>query len=240
MQDLSSRIDRVQKADMVINREYEAFLRDVRLDSFAAVWQCPQGETVKKIKPRSVTRLSVANGQQTKSLYAKRHNREFIGPARLLGRFFRRKGLSQGLLEFDNICRFRESGIATVTPVAAGEKRTGLFRVESFVLTEDFSPYVSLESLLAKSPGFFQGRRGALRKRILLNEAAGLARKMHGSGFHHRDFNATHILLDYGSGAEVPRLALFDLQRVEKGAVFRFRWKIKGLARLNYSLPEAV
>ena len=63
---------------------------------------------------------------------------------------------------------------------------------------------------------------------------------MHQNGFNHRDFNATHILLHYDNGSDVPKIALFDLQRVEKRRFLRFRWKIKSIARLNYSLPDDI
>jgi heptose I phosphotransferase len=78
------------------------------------------------------------------------------------------------------------------------------------------------------------------RKKILLKKISALAKKMHQKGFNHRDFNATHILLDYSTGPYAPGIALFDLQRVEKNKFFHFRWKIKSLARLNYSLPGKI
>ena len=62
---------------------------------------------------------------------------------------------------------------------------------------------------------------------------------MHQGGFNNRDFNATHILLYYESGSDTPELALFDMQSFETNKI-RFRWKIKSLARLNYSLPDEI
>jgi hypothetical protein len=59
---------------------------------------------------------------------------------------------------------------------------------------------------------------------------------MHASGYHHRDLNATHILLHCAHDQKKPDLALFDLQRVEEKNIPSYRWMIKGLARLNYSL----
>ncbi len=240
MTDLSGPIRCIRKNGLIINKDYEAFLNRVQLDAFEPVWGYNSGETVKKIRPRSVVRLTLACNQKPRRFYLKRHNREFIGFRRLLALFFHRTGLSQGVLEYENICDFRKTGIPTVSPAIAGERRAGCFRVESFLMTEDFDPYVSLESLLEKTPDFFKGREGEIRKKCLITGVAALARKMHRSGFNHRDFNATHILLNYQSGSDIAELALFDLQRVEKNRWFRLRWKIKSLARLNYSLPAGV
>jgi len=84
------------------------------------------------------------------------------------------------------------------------------------------------------------GPEGEAKKRLMINEISILARRMHQNGFNHRDFNATHILLHYDIGADVPKIALFDLQRVERRKFFKFRWKIKSLARLNYTLPDDI
>jgi len=82
------------------------------------------------------------------------------------------------------------------------------------------------------------GPEGEYRKRILIKEIALFARRMHQSGFNHRDFNATHILLHYETGSDMPKIALFDLQRVDRKRFLRYRWMIKTLAELNYTMPE--
>jgi heptose I phosphotransferase len=125
-------------------------------------------------------------------------------------------------------------------PVVAGEKFFRHFWAKSFLVTEDYSPYLSLEALLRDQPQLFMGPAGQHRKRILLKEISRLARKMHQQGFNHLDFNATHILVHYENGLRPPKLALFDFQRVDKRIFLKFRWKIKSLARLNYSLPVEI
>ena len=163
---------------------------------------------------------------------------EFVGFWRLFSRFFPKWGLSQGRLEFENICDFRNCGLPTVVPIAAGKKFFRFFWAKSFLITEDFSPYVSLEALLEDQPDFFTGQEAKHNKKILINEISALARKMHQNGFNHRDFNATHILLHYDNRSDVPKIALFDLQRVDKKRFLKFRWKIKSIAGLSYSLPD--
>jgi heptose I phosphotransferase len=173
-------------------------------------------------------------------VYLKRHTVGKMGQRTRVRRQTGNRRLSPGPKEFDNICSFRKHGLATVVPIAAGEKRSSPDGIESFILTEDFSPYVQLEALQRDEPGFFMGEAGVSRKETLLTEIAQLAGRMHCAGFNHRDFNATHILLLYKSGSDTPRLALFDLERVEVGGRCRCRWPIKSIARLNYTLPEEI
>jgi heptose I phosphotransferase len=196
--------------------------------------------TIKQIKARSVIRIEARNHNEKRYFYLKRHNSEFVVFRRLLALLLPKWIVSQGRREFENIYDFRKHNLATVVPVAAGEKFVRLFWAESFLITEDFSPSISMEDLLRDQPEFLMGIEGAPRKRILLNDIALFARRMHQEGFNHRDFNATHILLQYDNGSDVPKIALFDLQRVDRRKFLRFRWMIKSLARLNYTLPDEI
>jgi hypothetical protein len=244
MKDFAAPIACIRRGHFCFNQNHEGFLTELGLDTFDGVWNYSGGHCVKELRDRSVYRLDLTFSAGRKTVYLKRHHRGFLGLWGLVPRFFRfsrflqSKGRSQGMLEFDNILEFRQKGLHTVVPIAAGERRMGFFQAESFLLTEDVHPYVSLESLLKTTPEFFQGAAGAGRKKKLIREIAALAGKMHAAGFNHQDFNATHVLLHYKNGAAVPELALFDMQRVEKNKIFRLRWKIKSLARLNYTLPS--
>jgi len=155
-----------------------------------------------------------------------------------IGHGFSARGLSPGMAEFQNICDFRKSGLPTVTPVAAGERRSGPFRFESFLVTEDFAPYVSLESLIRERPERFAGPEGMPWKRRLLSAIGRLAAAMHAQGFNHRDFNATHILIGPEDETGAVSLALFDFQRVDRRAWLRLKWRVKLLAELFFTLPE--
>ncbi len=240
MKDFNSSVDYIEKKHLIINRDYVEILEGLQFLSFESVWRFSDGEIIKKIKERSVIRLGSNPGDVKRSFYLKRHNLEFIGFSKLLPFFFSRRCVSQGRLEFENICSFRNHDLPTVVPVGMGERIFRFFWAESFLITENFSPFVSLEDLLRDNPQELKGPKGEIRKRILLNEIALLARKMHGRGFNHLDFNATHILLHYEKGSDIPKLALFDLQRVDKRTFLRFRWKIKSLARLIFSLPDSL
>ncbi len=240
MKDFSSSVDRVEANGLILNCDYQQLLKNFGFHSFKSVWQYRCGETIKKIKARSVVRIKARNHNKVRYLYLKRHNLEHVGIRRLLTLFFHKLVVSQGRREFENICDFRKHNFATLVPVAAGEKFIRFFWVESFLISEDFSPFISLEDLLRDEPEFLTGRGSETRKRILINEIALFLQRMHQEGFNDLDFNATHILLHYENGSDVPKIALFDLQRIDRSRFLNFRWMIKSLARLNYTLPYKI
>jgi heptose I phosphotransferase len=209
----------IEEKGMVINSDYHGLLRKAGLDSFEGVWQYKGGRRIKAIKERSVTRIEIDGI----ALYLKRHKRRFAGLKRR----------SDGRAEFENILAFKRNDLATLTPVAMGERFPHFFWVESFLITRDFSPFATLENLIKKPPDSLIDQ-----KKVLLREIAGFARRMHLAGFNHRDLNANHILLNYRNGSDVPEIATFDLQRVDKRKFLRFRWIIKCLAEINYTLPD--
>lgn len=64
---------------------------------------------------------------------------------------------------------------------------------------------------------------------------AALVRTLHAAGCVHRDLYASHVFLDEGSGRF--DLYLIDLARVFRPRWRRFRWRVKDLAQLHYSMP---
>ncbi len=250
MKNPSSKIDILKTNLVIFNREYHDILKASGLDSFEKIYAYHGGEVIKKIKDRSVIRIdlpkadnhenrtSESEKNQAKRFYLKKSNREYIGIRSVFKSFFPNWICAQGRLEFENIRAFRESDLATAAPVAAGQQFIRFLWAESFVITEDFFPFISLEDLLRQTPEFFEGADGIRRKRILIEKIGRLARKMHESGLNHRDFNATHILLRYDNQSDTPKLALFDLNRVNRRKFLRFRWIIKRLAELSYTLPD--
>ena len=240
MKDFSSQIECIKKDHLIFNKDYLKVLDDAHFDSFESVWKYQDGETIKKIKARSVIRFEIQTNSGKKYFYLKRHNTEFVGIKRILALFSPKPVLSEGKREFENICDFRKGGLGTVSPVAAGEKFVKFCWVQSFLITEDFSPFISLEYMLRDNPEFFMGKNAGGRKRNLIDRIGIFAKRMHEKGFNHRDFNATHILLYYKDKSDAPDIALFDLQRMDRSSVSRFRWIIKSLAELNYTLPDGI
>ena len=101
-------------------------------------------------------------------------------------------------------------------------------KLESFILMEEITPTISLETLCAnwkkKPPGF-------LEKCRFLETVAGIARVMHQHGINHRDFYLCHFLLDQST----KKLYLIDLHRAALRNLTPERWIIKDLAGLYFS-----
>lgn len=224
---------------MTVNRRFLATLAAAQLTSFDRIFHFKGGEVVKQIQSRSITRFCVCSDTGQCIFYLKRHvaNRPQLGE--LIESWVSGLGISPGIREFENIIAFKQNGIPTVIPVAAGERKVGRLRYESFLITESIDPFISLETIIRHFPQRLEGTEGKASKKILLAAIAALARKMHQSGFNHRDFNATHVLIGppEENGA---KLALFDLQRVDRKKWMRLHWMIKTMAELNYSLSEPV
>ena len=240
MKNFSSKIECIKKNHLIFNKEYLEVLDNMHFDSFESVWNCQAGKTIKRIKARSVIRFEIQITGRKRVFYLKHHNTKFVSLQRILALFTTKLISSEGKKEFENICDFRKNGLGTVTPVIFGERLVKFFWIQSFLITEDFSPFISLEYMLRDNPEFFTGEKGSDRKRNLINKIGMFARKMHKKGFNHRDFNATHILLHYKDKSDAPDIALFDLQRVDRSSALQFRWIIKSLAELNYTLPERI
>ncbi len=230
-----------EKSRLLINVEYGELLAGVGLVSFAAFFHYQGGEPVKRIPDRTVTRITLGQGE---SFFLKRHlletRRSWRQP--LLGRGAGDGELSEGAGEFGNYALFRQRGLATAVPVAMGEREVAGAGMESFLLTRDFAPLVSLETIIRQTPHLLAGPENRERRRHVLLAAADYARRMHQSGVNHLDFNATHILLDptiMGQGSR-PQAAVFDLQRVASNIMASWRWPVKTLAELNFTLPRAL
>ncbi len=136
------------------------------------------------------------------------------------------------------IRRLRELGVDTMKAVAFGRRGSNPARLESFIVTEELAPTVSLEDfcrdwpLLPPAPAL---------KRALIARVAEMAGKMHRGGVNHRDCYICHFLLhtEPQPSPAALRLSLIDLHRaqVRQGAAPR-RWRNKDLAALHFSTLE--
>ncbi len=234
----SGKIELVSRPDMLVNRDYVPILESCNLFDFDRIYHFQGGSSVKQISDRSISRMELHTGAEARTFYLKRHTAACPGLWEMIGNFFSGKSPSPGMYEFENICDFRNSGIPTVAPVAAGERKTGFCRYESFLVTESFEPYISLEHLIYNLPDRLKGAEGQIRKERLITAVARLARQMHDRGFNHRDFNATHVLVGPEGENGNFRLALFDLQRMDRKKWLKTKWFIKVMAELSFSMPE--
>ena len=132
--------------------------------------------------------------------------------------------------EFSNILAFHQAGLPTMIPVAAGKRAGKVFGSESFLVTKGIKDCVTLETYAEsclKTKTFIE-------KTKLIKKTALLSRKMHQSGFNHRDFYLCHLFIgtkEYNKD----ELFIVDLHRVDIRKKVPERWIIKDLAALNYS-----
>ena len=228
-----------------VNQNYTSLLQQIGFTTFSDIWSYAGGELIKQIKERTVSRTQFTDRFSKKDLnrqgadhapffYIKKHSQRLTLWQKLKSLAQPAKAFSEGEIEFNNYCKFRRKGLATAIPVVAGRKFTSFFQLDSFLITQDFSPFVELEKLILEQPESLQGKRKAI-----LRATATYARRMHMSGMNQKDFNATHILL-HGLEKSHPHVALFDLQRTDTNILNRFRWPIKALAELNFSLPHTL
>ena len=225
---------------MVVNHQYVSFLDSQGLLDFDRIYHY-SGTVIKQHRERTVTRsvvrMELCSDTEKRTFYLKRHvpfRADFMGG---IAPFFFRKRLFPGMSEFENICLFREHGIATAAPVAAGGRKISTNQYESFLVTESFDPYLPLEDLIRIFADDLQGKAGEIKKKNLLRQVALMARQIHDAGFNHRDLNATHVLVSPFDEKGLFSLATFDLQRIDRKKWLRWKWFIKVMAEMSYTLP---
>jgi len=142
------------------------------------------------------------------------------------------------------IAKLEALGVATMKLVAYGNRGWNPANRQSFIVTEDLSPSISLEDY-CKDWG--QVKPKFQEKKQLIEKIAQLARTLHKGGVCHRDFYLCHFLLrreQSGIGAvpaidEEPKLSLIDLHRVLIKQNLGTRWMVKDIAGLYYSAMQS-
>lgn len=195
------------------------------------------GMVLKRLPSRTITKLELPYRGKKATFFLKRHTGT-IRPFEMLRTLFSGFSLSWGRKEWEVIEAFRQCGIPTLIPVAAGEK-ISLFRQESFLMTAELAGFQSLDQFLKNyfSPPLTPEK--ILEKRAIIREVAEMAGKMHHAGLNHRDFYCCHIFIRRTEDGQ-REWRVLDLQRVDRRRWLRNRWIIKDLAALNYSAPARI
>jgi len=211
-----------------------ALLKRQGLDTVNGAFAFGGGEALVKpgLGSRQRVRLALAGDDGRPVVwYLKRY-----GPDPWAVRLWRRVGggaAGAARREFDNVRGLRAAGVPTMRAVAMGEESDALGPRRSYLIVTAV-PGEALE----RCGEDFLARHGDAQAIDAFNEAlADLAGRLHAAGFVHRDFYASHIFLD--PTREGPRLYLIDLARVFRPRRRRFRWRVKDLAQLKYSMPAA-
>ncbi len=182
---------------------------------------------------RRRTRLALpdAHGRHHQ-LYLKRYGREpLVGWLRRLVSYGRT--CSPARTEFENIRAAAATGIATMEGVIFGEDSPRLWPRRSYIIVTAVPGDAMarcFERFLDSNPSREAGE-AVTRKLVEMVSA------LHASGCVHRDLYAAHIFLDESDNGVC--LYLIDLARVFRPRWRRFRWWVKDLAQLKYSMPAA-
>jgi UDP-glucose:(heptosyl)LPS alpha-1,3-glucosyltransferase len=221
-----------QNGIMVV-REGADLLAAHNLLTFNAVMNCSRGTAVKQVAGlRSTVKFALNDRNGETRVYLKRyHSRGIRCLAASLAGIMPR---GTALAEWNSILAFHRSGLPTMTPLAAGTRRTGPATCESFLLTRELEGTERLDHYLAREMVPPLSRNQVMEKRQLIRKLAVLVSRMHRSGFNHRDLYLCHLLVKK-TAEEDWTIHVADLHRADRRQRVGTRWKVKDLAALNYS-----
>lgn len=138
--------------------------------------------------------------------------------------------------EYKAINRLTELGVNTMEVVAFGERGVNPLTRESFIITKDLNPAISLEDYCKNwkdNPPPYHV------KKVLIEEVARMVKMMHEGGVNHRDCYICHFLLKVPfDGMALPRLSIIDLHRAQLRMKVPIRWRNKDLIALYFSTLE--
>ncbi|MDP6633888.1 MAG: lipopolysaccharide kinase InaA family protein [Phycisphaerae bacterium] len=211
-------------------------LSDAGLDTVDGVFAYGCGEDLVKpgLGTRRRTRIELtASDGAAQVFYLKRYGLEKLGDCwrRLLtyGR------CSPASVEFENIRAARCCGVSTMDALAFGHEMGfgGLFGRRSYLVVTS----VPGDAIERCGQEFLDAHAGDDGARRLTDELARQVAALHAGGFVHRDLYAAHVFLhDSPDGVS---LYLIDLARMFAPRWRMFRWRVKDLAQLKYSMPAA-
>ena len=218
---------------IITNDEYASLLSQNKLTDFSTVMHYKDGTVIKKaLKERSTVKIALKDNGGEIGAYLKRYyDSGFKARVSTLLRFsFPRSALG----EWRNILAFHTRGIPTMVPLSAGIRKPSGFKKASFLLTREIEGVERLEHYL---PRYFSpplNSHHLKEKRRLIKELALLVKRMHLSGFNHRDLYLCHILVKKDADHNW-KIFFADLHRVDQRNKVGLRWRVKDLAALNYS-----
>lgn len=136
--------------------------------------------------------------------------------------------------EFDAVALLARLGVPSMHAVAYGERGSNPARQQSFLITEELAPTLSLD-LAWSSTELALTRR---QRVCLISQVASMTRRMHQAGLNHRDLYLCHFLLHTDSPGDAFKLSVIDLHRAQIRETVPRRWRDKDLAALYFSALE--
>lgn len=162
---------------------------------------------------------------------------KFYGREKLLDalRRWRQTGqrVSRAMMELGNIDAVRKLGIPTMEALVCSDEPSRLGRGRGFLIVTTV-PGDSLARLFDD----YLKRHADSPQRVerLTDQLAERVSALHRGGLVHRDLYTAHVFLDEADDTDT--LYLIDLARVFRPRWRRFRWRVKDLAQLKYSMPD--
>jgi tRNA A-37 threonylcarbamoyl transferase component Bud32 len=209
-------------------------LEALGLDTLEGAFVLVRGEELSKdrLGTRRRTRLRLGDGSGSPvQWYLKRYGPD-AGPRRLARRLTGRGRAGPVQRELEAIRRLQHAGVPTARPLAAGQESDLLGARRSYIVLAAVEGD-ALERCLADC----LDRWDEPQVQHFNAALAELVRGLHAAGWVHRDLYASHVFLD--DTPDGPRLRLIDLARCFAPRWRRFRWRVKDLGQLKYSMPPA-
>lgn len=188
-----------------------------------------QGEVFRALETRRTLRFQLANHSYFIKLHFGTRLKEVI--KNLIA--FRLPVLGADR-EWKAIHRLKQWGIDTMTGIAFGQRGLNPLRRESFIITEDLAPTISLEDY-CRDWASLPPRPGT--KHLLIQRVATMVSQMHQAGVNHRDCYICHFLLHlpFEGKEENLKISIIDLHRAQIRRRVPLRWRDKDLIGLYFS-----
>lgn len=220
--------------DMGLDPQIQPYLRQNGLDTVAGAFAFTGGEDLAKpgLGHRRRTRLELRdNEHRCWVMYLKRYSTQPL--LRRLWRFITaRAGRCEAMTEFDNIRTIRLAGLATMREIICGVEKDLLGVKRSYIIVGEV-PGDALER--AGEEFITKNLHETEHIEQFTEKLVELIRGLHETGYVHRDLYASHIFLNDHEGRL--ELNLIDLARAFRPRRREFRWRVKDLAQLKYSMP---
>lgn len=197
-------------------------------DPFVAV-EALEGEVFRELEARRTLRTEVAG----RGYFVKIHRG--VGWTEILKNLcYLRLPVLGANNEWQAIRALGELGVETMHVVAFGQRGSNPATLQSFIVTEELTPTISLEDFCSRWPT--EPPPLAL-KRALIRRVAEMVGRMHRGGVNHRDLYICHFLLhlDPAPVADNLKLSLIDLHRAQVRRETPRRWRDKDLSSLYFS-----
>lgn len=210
------------------------FLKTHELHTVEGAFEFEGGEDLSKpgLGRRRRTRIEFRDeDDRLWEMYLKRYSPRPWGQ-RLWRLVTARGAASAAREEYRNIQAVREAGVSTMRDIAYGAAYDLLGVTRSYLIVSAV-PGDSLERSGDEYLGRHMNDPAMIRE--LTEQLTALVRSLHGAGLCHRDLYACHIFLHEHDGRV--ELYLIDLARVFRPRWRPFRWRVKDLAQLKYSMP---